>query len=231
MQLTTQPVRTTCQQPFERLQYAPGRSVHCLDQRLAGLRLAPGVEQQRNFLRQRHRAEHLPTGLLTLFEQNIQTPFGQHRLALDHLQQGLLQFDVQRQLRMEFRWCCGVLAVVGLAQSRQPRFGKIGAPLSQPEFAFDQGDHRQIVDWRHVPDVHQPFRFGKLGKGFGKLATAPFEPGDHAMADQHTDVAAGASLVQPCLQAPSRRLWLQAQRQQKPFVQGQSGADGVEPLR
>ncbi|MNO80131.1 hypothetical protein D3C76_713240 [compost metagenome] len=132
---------------------------------------------------------------------------------------------------MEFRGCGRLLTVVGLAQSGQPGLRQVGTPLGQPEFAFDQGDHRQVVDRRHVPDVHQPFRFGEFGKGLGELAAAAFEPGDHAMADQHADVATGAGLAQTSLQAQPCGLGLQAHGQQKTFVQRQSGAYGKEPLR
>ncbi|MNH48313.1 hypothetical protein D3C79_1120590 [compost metagenome] len=56
------------QQPFKGLQHAPGGGIQGLDQRLAGLGLASAAQQQRNLLRQRHCAEHLPTGLLAIFE-------------------------------------------------------------------------------------------------------------------------------------------------------------------
>ncbi|MNI37791.1 hypothetical protein D3C73_919050 [compost metagenome] len=79
--------------------------------------------------------------------------------------------------------------------------------------------------------MHQPFGFGEFGKGLGELATAAFKPGDHAMADQHADVATGAGLAQAGLQAQPRRLGLQAHRQQKTLVQRQSCTYGKEPLR
>ena len=73
--------------------------------------------------------------------------------------------------------------------------------------------------------------FGQLGKGLGELATAAFQPRDHAVADQHADVATGTCLAQPDLQSRLRRLWLQALRQQKSFIQGQSRAYRIKPLR
>jgi len=99
-------------------------------------------------------------------------------------------------MRVEFRRSGSMLAVVSLPQPRQPGIGQVGAALGQPQLAFDQGDHRQIVDRRHVPDMHQAFGFGEFGEGFGKVIAPPFEAGDHAMADQYADVATGARLGQ-----------------------------------
>ncbi|MNL08723.1 hypothetical protein D3C87_1294570 [compost metagenome] len=166
-----------------------------------------------------------------MFEQCIQTPFGQHGLPLDDFQQGLLQFDVQRQLRMEFRWCCRVFAVIGLPESREPGFGQIDASLGQPQFTFDQSDHRQVVNRRHVPDMHQPLGFGKFGEGLGEFTAAAFKPGNHAVPDQHADVATGARFTQAGLQTKARRLRLQTQRQQETFVQREPRAYGIESLR
>ncbi|MNK92024.1 hypothetical protein D3C87_1121420 [compost metagenome] len=231
LKLPTQPVRVLDQQALKGLQPPSTSSVQRLGQCLACFRFPSAAQQQRHFLGQRHGTEHLPTALLAMFEQRIQTPFGQHRLALDDVEQGLLQFDMQRQLRVEFRWRGPVFTVIGLPQARQPGFGQIGAPLGQPEFTFDQGDHGQVVDRRHVPDVHQPFGFSKFGKGFGELAAAAFQPGNHAVSDQHADVTAGPRLAQTGLQSHPSRLRLHAQGQQKAFVQGQPGANRIQPLR
>ncbi|MNX83745.1 hypothetical protein D3C86_1155200 [compost metagenome] len=51
------------------------------------------------------------------------------------------------------------------------------------------------------------------------------------MADQHADVTAGARLAQTGLQSHPRQLRLHAQGQQKAFVQGQPGANRIQPLR
>ncbi|MNZ72361.1 hypothetical protein D3C78_907390 [compost metagenome] len=230
MKLPAQPVRVLGQQTLEGLQHASASGVQRLDQCLACFRLPSAAQQQRHFLGQRHGTEHLPTALLAMFEQRIQSPFSQHRLALDDVQQSLLQLDMQRQLRMELRRCRSVFAVVSLPQARQPGFGQIGTPLGQPELTFDQGDHGQVVDRRHVPDVHEPLGFGQFGKGFGELAAAAFQPGNHAVADQHADVTTGARLAQTGLQSHPRQLRLHAQGQQKAFVQGQPGANRIQPL-
>ncbi|MNS87080.1 hypothetical protein D3C72_1210090 [compost metagenome] len=148
-----------------------------------------------------------------MLDQRVQTPLGQHRLALNGLEQRLLQFNVQRQLRVKLRRCRGVFAVVRLPQARQPGFGQVGTSLRQPKLTFDQCDHRQIVDRRHIPDVHQALGFSEFGKGFGEFATAAFEPGNHAMTDQYADIAAGAGFTQASLQSYPRRLGLQAQSQ------------------
>ncbi|MNF84099.1 hypothetical protein D3C84_664440 [compost metagenome] len=196
LELLTQPVRVFVQQAVVGLQDPATGRFQGLGEGLPSLGLAIVCQQQFGFLGQRHHAEQLPACLLAIFEQCIQASFGLHRLALDHFQQGLLQFDMQRQLWMEFRRRSRMIAVVGLAQSRKPGFGQIGTALGQPEFAFDQRDHRQVVDRRHVPDVHQAFGFGEFGEGFGEFTAAAFEPGDHAMADQHADIATGARLGQ-----------------------------------
>ena len=189
------------------------------------------AQQQADFLNQRHHAEHLPTTFLPLFEQGIETPFGQHRLVLHRLQQGLLQLDVQGHLRVEFGGRRGLFAVIGLAQACQPGAGQVGTTLGQPQFTFDQGQHGQVVDRWHVPDVHQPLGLGQFGERLGKLAPAAFQPGDHTVADQHADVAAGPCFRQAGVQAGEPEFGLQAQDQQETFVQGQARAHRIQPLR
>lgn len=142
----------------------------------------------------------------------------------------LLQLHVQWQLGVKLRRRSGALAGVGLAQSRQPRLGQIGAALRQPQLTFDQRDHCQIVDRRHVPDVHQAFGFGQFGKGLGELAAAAIQTRDHAMANQYADVATGPCLADPGQQAHACGLRLQAHRQQKTLVQGQPRAHRIQTL-
>ncbi|MCY1178191.1 hypothetical protein D9M73_185310 [compost metagenome] len=149
---------------------------------------------------------------------------------LDTFERCLLQGDVQRQQRVELRGRRRLLATIGLAQAQQPGLGQVDAPLLQQQLAFDQGDHGQVVDRRHVPDVHEPLGFGQFGKGFGELAAAAFQPGNHAVTDKHADVTTGARLAQAGLQAHPRQLRLHAQGQQKAFVQGQPGANRIQPL-
>ncbi|MNR33711.1 hypothetical protein D3C85_1514040 [compost metagenome] len=120
---------------------------------------------------------------------------------------------MRRQQRVELRCGRRLFATVGLAQAQQPGFGQVGAALRKPQLAFDQGDHRQIENRRHVPDVHQPLGFGKLGEGFGESPFAAIQRSDHAMADQHADVTAGAGLDQPGTQAATPGLRLQPCRQ------------------
>ena len=113
----------------------------------------------------------------------------------------------------------GVFAIVGLPQTRQPGVSQVGAALGQPQLALDQGDHCQVVDRRHVPDMHQAFGLGQLGEGFGKVATAPFEIGDHAVADQHTDVAASPGFSKTGAQTGEPGFGLEAHQQQKTLVE------------
>lgn len=91
----------------QRLQDASGGRFQSLGQRLSRLGFAPARQQQHDFLTERHHAEHLPAAVLTVFMQRIQSPFGEHGLALHHVQHRLLQFNVQRQLRMELRGAAG----------------------------------------------------------------------------------------------------------------------------
>ena len=124
----------------------------------------------------------------------------------------------------------GVLAVVGLPQAGQPGVGQVSAPLGQPQLAFDQGDHRQVIDRRHIPDVHQALGLGQFGKSMGKLPTPPFEAGDDAVPDQHADIAAGTGLGQAGAQTRQAGLGLVTHQQQVAFVQRQACAHGIQAL-
>ncbi|MCY1175350.1 hypothetical protein D9M73_155830 [compost metagenome] len=79
--------------------------------------------------------------------------------------------------------------------------------------------------------MHQALGFGQFGKGLGKATFTTIEPGNHAVADQHTDIPARSRFHQPRLQAGAARARLQTHAQQIPFVQGQPRPHRVQPLR
>ncbi|MNZ20855.1 hypothetical protein D3C78_379160 [compost metagenome] len=195
-----------------------------------GIALA-SVAQQLHQLQpghQRHMVGALAFGLL---QQSAQAAFGLRRLVPGTVQGGQLQFDVVRQLGMELGGGSGGFAGVGFRQARQPGFGQLHLPLGQPEIAFGQGDHRQVVDRRHVPDMHQALGFGQLGEGRGKAPFAPFQPGQGAMADQQADIAAGAGFGDARLQADPRRLGLHAHAEQVALVEHQPRPGDEGPRR
>ncbi len=136
MQLAAQPVRIFSDQCVKRLYHAASRRFQRLTQYFACFRFAASAQQQGDLLRQRHHTQQLSTGLLTAFQQHIQPSFGEHRLPLNHIEQRLLQFDMQWQLRMKFRWRRCTLAGIGLTKTRQPGLGQIGTALHQPQFAL-----------------------------------------------------------------------------------------------
>ncbi|MNG97240.1 hypothetical protein D3C79_563470 [compost metagenome] len=79
--------------------------------------------------------------------------------------------------------------------------------------------------------MHQPFGLGQFGEGFGKAPFAAILRSDHAMADQHADVAAGPCFDQTCTQTAAPGFRLQARDQQIAFVQGQACPRRVQALR
>ncbi|MNU07617.1 hypothetical protein D3C72_2532870 [compost metagenome] len=56
--------------------------------------------------------------------------------------------------------------------------------------------------------MHQPLGLGQFGEGFGESPFAAIQRSDHAMADQHADVTAGARLAQAGTQAATPGLRL-----------------------
>ena len=173
---------------------------------------------------------HAATGLAALYQAS-QALHGIVATQLDTIEQCLLQRNVQRQQRMEFRWHRRLLATIGLAQALQPGLRQVGTPLGQPQFAFDQGNHGQIVDRGHIPYMHQTLGLGQFGKGLGKVTFPAIERGNHAMADEHTDVPARSRLPQPRAQTRPALSRLQARDQQVTFVKRQARTHGIQPLR
>ncbi|MNJ40210.1 hypothetical protein D3C77_351000 [compost metagenome] len=78
--------------------------------------------------------------------------------------------------------------------------------------------------------MHQPLGLGQLGEGFGKALFTPVQRGDHAVADQYTDVATGPRLDQAGAQAAASGLRLQACGQQIALVQGQPRPHRIQAL-
>ncbi len=57
--------------------------------------------------------------------------------------------------------------------------------------------------------MHQPLGLSQFGKGLGESTLPPLKRSDHAMADQHADIATGARLGDPRAQAHTALLRLQ----------------------
>ena len=152
------------------------------------------------------------------------------RLMPRSIQRRLLQADMLRQVRMKLRRGGGLFTVVGLTQTGQPGVSQVGTALGEPQFAFDQSDHRQVVDRRHVPDMHQALGLGQFSESFGEVTAPTFEAGDHTMPDQHTDVAAGARFRQAGPQTCEAGFGLATHQQQETLIKAQARTHGVQPL-
>ncbi|MNV54197.1 hypothetical protein D3C71_1463740 [compost metagenome] len=198
------------QQALERLQHATLRRLQCLWQQLRRLGFPALAKQQDDPLAQGTDAQqHSATGHAAL-DQPRQALLRLLGVLLAAFEQGLLQFDMQRQQGVEFRCCRRLLATVGLAQAQQPGFGKVDTALGQPQLALHQGNHGQVEDRRHIPDMHEALRLGQLGEGFGEMPFAAIERGDHAVPDQYADITTGPRLAQPGTQARTPLGGLQA---------------------
>ena len=78
--------------------------------------------------------------------------------------------------------------------------------------------------------MHQPLSFGQLRECLGEAPFTTIERGDHAMADQHADIAAATCLAEARTQASAPLDRLEARHQQVTFVQCQASAHGVQAL-
>ncbi|MCY1403789.1 hypothetical protein D9M71_189830 [compost metagenome] len=220
-QLFTQPLGVLLQQFAIRQQGATVQAGQGAFEQRRGLALATGAQQAHELQPspQRHMHDPLPFGF---FQQGTQARLGLRDLALGTGQRGRLLLDAQRQQRMEFGRGGGAFTGIGFRQTRQPGLGQLQLPLGQPELALGEGDHRQVVDRRHVPDVHQPLGLGQLREGGGEATLAAFQCGQGAVSDQQADVAAGAGFGYAGLQADPRGLVLQAHAQQEALVEHQA---------
>ncbi|KPW98212.1 Unknown protein sequence [Pseudomonas syringae pv. coryli] len=227
--LLMQPPGVLGKQRLERYQCATGRCGQAAQQQCPRLVASRLAQQQADLLGHGDQSKQFRPHLLSAPFERLQALLAGNAVTLQSFEYGTLQLDVLWQLWMAFRGSSAEAAVVGLRQAQQPRFGKVHAPLQQPQLAFGQGNHRQVVDRRHVPDVHQPFGLGEFGEGFGKAAGAAFHGGDHAVTDQHADVATGARLGQAGQQQHPPLVYLQAQGQQVALIQRQTRADRVQP--
>ena len=216
---------------LKRDRQAGGQAAQALAQLEGSLALAAILQQQGNQLALGKARLQLRTTLQGAAGHGSQACFGLGHAAFAALQLSLEHFHIARQLRRAFRWRGRLGAGVGVAQTLQPGTGQFDLALAEPELAFDQGDGRQVIDRRHVPDMHHPLDLGEVGEGTGVVAQPPLQTCQHAEADHQADVAAGAGFLDAGLEALARLVRLQREAAQVALVKHQPATHGIAPLR